>query len=283
VFRRSSVEVTWHRTRGTAGRDERVVVRRDGGPEQTFGSLAELPQDVQQMVEGFFRNPEAPLPFPPQGALRGGPPPGDALAPSAYDHVRVAPPPGIDPDCPATPAYGWKAAYLPMPLFRPSGIDVSESGGVFRITYRWFSVMAAAGGLAGAVLCAWPLVVGGRFDAWWAWLLAALAVLFAYAAAAYLVNRTVFEIYDGRLTVCHGPLPWVGARSLERGQIEQLCCRLFRSRYGTYYRLSAITVDGRQVRLLNDIGTRDQALYLEQQIEQRLGIVDRPVPGELMR
>ncbi|MBI1903341.1 MAG: hypothetical protein HYS13_19745 [Planctomycetia bacterium] len=61
MFHRSIIEVTWYRTRGTSGRDQRVVVRRGGGPEQTFGSLAELPPDARQMVEGFLNNPDGPL------------------------------------------------------------------------------------------------------------------------------------------------------------------------------------------------------------------------------
>ncbi len=44
-----------------------------------------------------------------------------------------------------------------------------------------------------------------------------------------------------------------------------------------------VTRDGRQGKLLSDLESSEEALYLEQVIERALGIKDQPVRGEIPR
>ena len=57
------------------------------------------------------------------------------------------------------------------------------------------------------------------------------------------------------------------------------------SRLGTSstHEVHVVARDGRQVKLLSDLESSEEALYLEQAIERTLGIKDQPVRGEMPR
>jgi hypothetical protein len=109
-----------------------------------------------------------------------------------------------------------------------------------------------------------------------------------YATLAGLLNRTRVEVRAGVLSIRHSPLPWPGNRELHAREIDQLYCveRIRHSRNSTRvtYELNAIRRrDGRTVKLIGGLDDPQQALFLEQQIEEKLRIEDRPVGGELAR
>jgi hypothetical protein len=111
----------------------------------------------------------------------------------------------------------------------------------------------------------------------------AVGVGLTYSTIAGFFNRTTLTLDERTLSVRHGPLPWKGNHTLAREDIQQLYCE-HRVRHGkngpshTYY-LSAMLIDGRSVRL----GSMaiDQARYIEDLFEERLGIADMQVPGEV--
>jgi hypothetical protein len=95
------------------------------------------------------------------------------------------------------------------------------------------------------------------------------------------VNSTRIAVEGGILTVRHGPLPWPGNRSLPVADLQQLFCEeVVGSKGSRSYRLNAVLKTGKKLRLVTALKEPDQALYLEQLLETRLGIVDVAVAGE---
>jgi len=111
----------------------------------------------------------------------------------------------------------------------------------------------------------------------------AVGVGMTYSVLAGFLNRSIISVDGEGLSVRHGPLPWRGNRTIPRASLAQLFCEhvVSQSSDGTSnsYHLSAI-VDGKKIRLLSNLAAPDQALYVEQRIEERLGIVDVAVGGE---
>jgi hypothetical protein len=99
-----------------------------------------------------------------------------------------------------------------------------------------------------------------------------------------LVNRTRIVVTSGILTIRHGPLPGLGSRTIPTAELHQLYCEEIEytdsdGHTSRTYRLNAVLKSGSKVDLL-DLPEADQAHYLEQLIEGRLGIVDAAVDGE---
>jgi hypothetical protein len=86
--------------------------------------------------------------------------------------------------------------------------------------------------------------------------------------------------------VRHAPLPWLGSGTITG--IRQLFSkeRVHRSRHGyrSYsYQLHALLVGGKQRKVVSGLDEAPQVLWLEQAIEEHMGITDRPVGGEIPR
>ena len=170
-----------------------------------------------------------------------------------------------------------------------------EDGSPFRIIHRWFGPKAflfvfftvfwdgvVAVFVAGIIKGAIPLPVLAFIS-----LHLAVGVGVAYYTLALFINRTAVEVDGDRLRVTHGPLPWPGNRDLGTGELQQLWSRerISRSKNGTSvtYEVHAALKSGSVVQLLTGLDAPEQALFVEQQLESRLGIRDAPVEGELAR
>jgi hypothetical protein len=117
-------------------------------------------------------------------------------------------------------------------------------------------------------------------------LFVAVGVLLGYAALVGLLNRTRIEVDGATLSVRHVPLPWRGTHRFAPDQLKQLYCEpeILRGESSrTVFHLGAVDGLGRKTRLLSDLGSADQVLYLEQRIEERLGIADVEVEGGVLR
>jgi hypothetical protein len=102
-----------------------------------------------------------------------------------------------------------------------------------------------------------------------------------YVAITGLFNHTRITVDATGVTVKHGPLPFPGNATIPRAELAQLFCEEVRSNKGAHtYRLSAIVARGAKRALLSGLPNAAQARYLEQRIEERLGIVDAEVVGE---
>jgi hypothetical protein len=156
----------------------------------------------------------------------------------------------------------------------------------FEIVRRWFGADRIA------LLCfslAWNSTVvfmlgqvrGAQILLLIAFLLPGLFLL--YQGLAGLLNRTHIRAQEGRLTVRHGPVPWPGARDIDVRELTQLFVKevVHKAKSPTYtYDVCALVRDTGQVALLKGLPAPAQALFLEQQLESRLGIVDVEVEGE---
>lgn len=110
------------------------------------------------------------------------------------------------------------------------------------------------------------------------------AVGVTYTTLAYLVNRTRIEASREQLTIRHGPVPWFGNKRVPGHQLSQLYGKeiALKTEEGRkfHYDLMARDRDGQEIELLSGLDEKDHVLYLEQELERRLGIEDVPVEGE---
>ena len=176
---------------------------------------------------------------------------------------------------------------------QPKGIDVQDWDGNLRITRRWFSPVfifmiffcVAWDGF----LVFWYSIAITQDDVPWIMVVfpvahVAVGIGLTYFTLCGFLNRTIITVDGGRLTVRHTPLPWPGNRSLDTADVKQLYCRrrIRNGRNGSSetYDLHLITSNNAKIKLASGLEDPEQALFLEQRIEQYLGIQDQPVPGE---
>jgi hypothetical protein len=102
-----------------------------------------------------------------------------------------------------------------------------------------------------------------------------------YLCGIYL-NRTVVRADSRWVRVWHRPLPWRGRRRVARASIQQLyCCWPLGKEVG--FDVMALLRNRRRVLLVRSRGDRDEALFIEQTLEDYIGIADSLVSGELPR
>lgn len=115
----------------------------------------------------------------------------------------------------------------------------------------------------------------------------AVGVGLTYRVLAGFVNTTTLTVRDRALSIRHFPLPWRGSRTLASSEIRQLYSgrkvRESRNDLATSFFLGAVLADGSKVPLVSDLANEEQALFLEQRLEDHLELRDEPVEGELPR
>jgi hypothetical protein len=100
-----------------------------------------------------------------------------------------------------------------------------------------------------------------------------------YLLLVMLVNTTVVRANSDGVAVTTGPLPTPIGRgaSLPASDLQQL----YAVENGGRYALCALRKDGSRVDLVPFLVAPEQALFIEQQLERVLGLVDFEIPGEL--
>lgn len=155
------------------------------------------------------------------------------------------------------------------------------------ITRRWFRplhlFLLVFAMVWDGFLVSWYAAVartGGSIEMLFPLLHVAAGVAVTYAAVTGLVNRTVLRVEGGKLSVRHGPLPWIGNVEIETARLRQLYVRrrMHHTKNGTYYTWSvqADTDDFETITLLARLHDREQAEYIEWAVEAHLGIEDDP-------
>jgi hypothetical protein len=116
---------------------------------------------------------------------------------------------------------------------------------------------------------------------------AALVLLVAfgigYVAIAGLLNRTHVKVQNQILTIRHAPLPWPGTMTVAVDTLEKLYVKeeVSEGKSTTRtYDLRAMLASGSDVVLIKRMQNPAQALFLEQLLRSRLGILDVPVEDE---
>jgi len=197
-----------------------------------------------------------------------------------------------DPDAPSD-----SAASKPRVEVRlPPRISVRKSGQGLEIVRRWFQplhVVLLFFCIAwDSFLAFWYFALSSQNSSpWIAWAFpiahVALGIALSYYTLAGFVNRTTIVVGKRELRIAHGPLPWSGGLTLATSDIVQLFCKRneHRSNGGVQFTYDVMVVERNRGarKLLRRLFDEDQALYIEQEVERALGIVDRPTPGELPR
>lgn len=110
-----------------------------------------------------------------------------------------------------------------------------------------------------------------------------VGIYIAYMGLAMLLNTTKIRVDNTALDIRHEPLPFP-SKHLPVNDIEQLFTRqrISHNKNGTSvtYELFAIQHDAKEVSLLSNLEKAEFALFIEKEIENYLGIQDRPVLGE---
>lgn len=188
-------------------------------------------------------------------------------------------------------------------LERSSGAAADVAGGPFRmsgrvrddlyIERRWRAGSNRAMFVFTAVwlgfLIVWYWVAGSRGD--WVMMVfpilhLAVAAVLIYQSLTALLNRTQLTLRGEALDIEHGPLPWPGNRRLAVADLAQLYCQervrgASGSRKIMAYDVIARLANGRDVELVPGCNLPEQALFIEQVMEECLGIVDvRIVPWD---
>jgi hypothetical protein len=173
----------------------------------------------------------------------------------------------------------------------PERFDVDERSGGLRIHWKWPAFMAiplAFFSLAwDSFLVFWYFGVARGGDASLVeWLFplghVAIGLILPYVAVAFWVNSTFVEVKGAEITVTHRPLPFPGNRRLQVMDVHQFfCVERARQKGSPTYAVMARLASGKEVTLVSGLTSDREARFLEERIEQRIGLGNQPVTGEL--
>lgn len=100
----------------------------------------------------------------------------------------------------------------------------------------------------------------------------ATGIWITYFVVAGRLNRTSILVSRGEIVVRLGPIPWPGNKHLPAPDIKQLWSGEHISRYegvsSVTHQVTAVTRSGRNVKLVSGLASREQALYIEQEVEK---------------
>jgi hypothetical protein len=176
----------------------------------------------------------------------------------------------------------------------PKGIRLFRRANGLRILRRWFSAKVFG-------LLFFCLFWDGFMVVWFSiaikqriWPMAAfgsihglVGVGLTYFTLAGFLNTTTITVINGLLQIRHAPMPVPGNRQIKADSLRQLYTNriVHHGKNGTSisYELRAQTNDGRDEKVLGNLDSENQSLFIEQEIEEFLGIKDRAVLGEVER
>jgi hypothetical protein len=162
----------------------------------------------------------------------------------------------------------------------PGGYRQQEDRGSVLITRRWlrpkhYVMLVVFVLLAGVLVHFWTK----NGASGWLVLATAFVASWNYMLLGMFLNRTRIRADASEITVTHGPvpLPLGKSRRLSAGEVRQL----FAMPSGGHFAVGAHVTDGTTVALISPLVTAEQALFVEQELEKVLGLVDYEVAGEL--
>ncbi len=166
------------------------------------------------------------------------------------------------------------------PVELPAGMVLTDDVEALIIGRRWlrakhFVLLAILGGLSAYVAYLWndggfsPLLALGTL----------ILVSWDLRLLGMFINTTTIRATHAQVDVRHGPVPSLMFKnqSVPAADIRQL----FAAKWGPVFEVGAEMNDGRRIPLVRPVVSEEQAIFVEQRLEQRLGLVDFEVPGEL--
>lgn len=182
----------------------------------------------------------------------------------------------------------------PSDIGLPDKLSLNRQGSTLQIVRRWFgsdtvllTLFALVWNVLLVLFCVAAFSTGNGVMVLFTGLHLGAGLWMAYRAAAGYVNRTYITVTPQTLSVIHHPLPYWGNRKIGSTEVAQLYSKEVVARgrrsASVTFEVHATTTSGRNVRLVRDLATSEQALYVEQEIEKFLRIPDHPVRGEIHR
>jgi len=112
------------------------------------------------------------------------------------------------------------------------------------------------------------------------WIALAIFVPVVWGVGAFMGNTRTLTVERGQLRVEHRPFPRP-SKVIEITDLDQLWVDEYVYKQDVTYRLRARTRNGKDQVLVDQLTQPTGALHLERRIEELLGIVDKPVAGEV--
>ena len=197
--------------------------------------------------------------------------------------------------------FGHAASKARLDAPQPEKVQAENFGGALTLSWRWFNwtfllltvfavfwngIMFSFFGASllsaseGDFSMAFPFLCFPHF-----WV--GLALIY-YVLTGYM-NKTTLTVDHKQLAVRHGPLPWWGHKQIRTAEIVQLytkqnISRSFRNNgWSGNFEVHAVMKQGKHQKLLSGLDSSEHVLFVEQAIEDYLGIADYPVRGEYGR
>ena len=180
-----------------------------------------------------------------------------------------------------------------MHMGLPDKMQLHHHGSHMEITRKWFGLQTVL--LTGFAVF-WDLFLLKWYDdvlqqdadiffVLFPLLHVAVGIGLTYYVIASWFNTTHITVNNLELGVAHRPLPWIGSKKILSGNLAQLyskekVSRTSKGGRSVTYEVRANTKDGRNIKIVSGLENQEQALYIEQQIEQYLNIEDARVRGE---
>jgi hypothetical protein len=203
---------------------------------------------------------------------------------------------------PSAPAHGrqrWRA-----PVALPEGMHIEVAGGTVKLERRWYptatglwfkAIFAVA--WCGFLVVWYDNALSRPLSQGVDWLMVlfpmihvAVGVGLIYSVLSDILNTTTITADAQTLTIRHSPLPARGSKQIPVAGLQQLYCKEVRAKTrnqdgtsstGYTYSVIACFTDGRETKLVETLPNTEQALFIEQQLEAHLHIIDVYVDGEL--
>jgi hypothetical protein len=189
--------------------------------------------------------------------------------------------PTTSPGAPAgsSPAEAPRPKQRP-PVALPPGMEMSRGPNGLVITRRWlrgkhFVMLAVLMPLTAALAWVWQ---SSGFQTWMGFA-AFFLTSWDFMLVSMFVNSTTITVGEREIDVRHGPMPSLFYRPqrVAVADVEQL----FAAPFGALFEVGVVLRDKTRIPLVRPVVSEEQALFVEQQIERRLGLTDVEVAGEL--
>ena len=175
----------------------------------------------------------------------------------------------------------------------PKGFSLQEEGGQMVIRRRWYNpsvwILVFFALFWNGFLVVWHTIAlssGMWFMSAFGLIHTAVGIGLIYFVLGTFFNTTTIRAGRGEIDIHHGPIPWRGNQRLDATRLTQLFCRekTKHSKNGAQltYEVEGIFSGNHRRVLLRNFTDADQALFVEQQIEKHLNIVDQRVEGDFV-
>ena len=176
----------------------------------------------------------------------------------------------------------------------PKGTKIEERMGELVISRRWIGPMAFVTLVFALFWNGFMLFWNGIAFTQGIWIMSAFGIIHTgvglfliYSVFGMFLNSTVFRVGRGLLEVRIGPVPWKGNKTISVHDVTQLYCseKVSHGKNGSSvsYKVEVVLGGNRRETLVGGLSSADEALFIEQQVEKYLGLLDTPVAGEYGR